>query len=166
MTTQTEKKELQVAAHNDTVAKMSGVIDTAIKAAENLNLAAGAFKDVVFEQCLPEGLAADQVKTVRETDAAFVAAATKSWGEHSIAAMAKDKELAETSSKFGMLGGKAVEVTTYRQHEVSGGPGKDKVTVHGDTSVAIRDTSLKSDTIGFKPVREALRELGAKKLVK
>ena len=151
--------------HSVAVATMADVIKKAVQTAADLNLDKAAFKDVVYTQCLPEGITAENVTAVRDTDAAFTAAATKVWGEHGVEAMIKDTERTSATAKFDMLGGVSAIVTSHRER-VSGAPGTEPKTHHGDVTVAIKNKALTSDSFGFKPIRESLRELGAAKLAK
>jgi hypothetical protein len=161
MTDKKDPAEYQKNIQNE----MEGVIKTAILAQENLKLESGFFDEVVFNQCLStSGLTAGVVKNVRATDAAFICATTKTWGEHAIGEMEKNNQLLTASAEFDMLGGKNTQVVVDRTGTISTGVGKPLVDAYGVTNVNVKDKGVKGPEL--KSIRAGLRDLGNAKLAK
>lgn len=147
------------------------ISETAIKLAESLKENLSVKKGVLevtevdgkqpdlYEQNLPDGLTLEVVGRVNNYDTDFIAAGAKVFGELSLAAMSKDKQLNETTGELGMYGKNNVSYhfDRTREHVNPTDPSADRIIKHGVLTTKYEVNASRNNG-DLKRVRNTLME--------
>lgn len=161
----TEKTTKAAPAVNEKVIEMAKLIEMGLTMDNSTGVCTAG--DDLFEKTLPEDLSIDTVRQVSKHNSTFVAAATQAFGNLSIAAMAGNKKLEETTVTIPMVAKDTLSVSmkrskTWTNHLT---PGAEPVVKFGVVSQDYAVTGGKNSG-QLKAVKQALYEAAAEQLGK
>lgn len=151
-----DKKESTAPAVKQVVIDMSEKMKSGITLDKKTGTATAA--DDIFASTLPEDLSIETVKRVSEHNGNFIAAGALAFGDMSVAAMAKNKGLEQTTLKIAMAGRDSVEYTVDRTKQYRNPQDeKNPIVKHGVVS-ATYNSLVGTNTGSLKAARKTIEQ--------